>query len=96
MRLFRAISPAERLALNVFGILTAGPSSCEGKHFATTLEHARAWGQKLPIEGFIVLEVEIEAVDVLYFISENLDMIGPAYFLDEKHFDMCKIVTIHE
>lgn len=98
MRLYRAISSEERNSIDKSGALTVGPNSCQGKHFATRIGHARQWGERLHPNGFVILEVEIPdrfAAD-LYFVGGNLDMIGPAYFADESQLHYCRIETVHE
>lgn len=79
---YRAVSFAELADWRREGQLRAGTGSCEGKHFARSVEDARRWGELLfGKDAFAVLSIEIESDIAAEFVTwERLDGIGPACF----------------
>lgn len=92
VRLYRAVGLQELTDLTSSGSFRPGPPSYQGKWFAETFSHARAWGDLLGRSGgepFTVVEVEVP-VDVAarMFRLANLDRIGPARFADRELLDL--------
>jgi RHS repeat-associated protein len=80
-RLYRAVGEEELQQLMETGVFQS-PGSAEGKYFATTLEDAMTWGERLMGEGnyrVIQLDLPSELVEQFY-AWERLDTIGPAYY----------------
>jgi hypothetical protein len=97
--LYRAVSLAELEDFRRFGRLRAGPSSCEGKHFACTVNAATEWGKALHgPNGYAILRVSFDddvARDV--FAWDSLDGIGPARFATIEQLEGVRAVeVIHE
>jgi hypothetical protein len=85
MRLYRAVSAAECEQVLSTGTLEIIPGSLEGKWFAESLVHARAWGQMLaglsgkPHDKIVVASVA-DPVAARLFRVPLLDGVGPARF----------------
>jgi hypothetical protein len=95
VRLFRAVGPLELADIQASGVLRPGPPSYQGKWFAESAEHARAWGQvlqRLTGEAFEVVQVELprEVADQMFRIAA-LDGIGPARFANEGLLDRLNV-----
>ena len=88
IKLYRAVSVAERTDIQVFGGFRSIPSAMHGHWFAETASDAATWGQRLyQVSGqpFVVVEVEVPSTiaDGLFRLA-NLDNIGPARFADDN------------
>jgi hypothetical protein len=87
MKLYRVMSEAEFQDLQATGRFRQGPNSLEGKWFAESAEHARAWGRLFELSFNVshrrVVEVEISDREAdLLFRLDRLDRIGPARFVE--------------
>ena len=93
MMLYRAVSPDEYKDILDSGKLRAGPSSCEGKHLAYSLQDAWRWGQAFYGEGqFLVIEVDLpDEVAATLHRWDRLDGIGPACFATIKQLEKAGI-----
>jgi hypothetical protein len=83
VRLFRAVSEGEFLQIMENGSFQEVAQSASGKYFATTAVHAASWGEKPMGHGnFRVIQVDY-STDVVaeFFPFENLDQIGPAFYV---------------
>src|SRR5437870_5247343 len=87
IKLYRAVSVAERSDIQQFGGFRSIPSAMHGHWFAETASDAATWGQRLnQVSGqtFVVVEVEVpSAIADGFFRLTNLDNIGPARFADD-------------
>jgi hypothetical protein len=81
-----------------YPFLLPGKNSCEGKHFATTVAHAREWGTLLHGDNFAVIEVIVAEAHfhAFYLVGENVDNIGRAYFADLGQLQYCRVGRIHD
>ena len=84
---YRAVSLRELADIRRNGRLRITAGSCEGKHLATSLEHARRWGQMLhALDGFAIVRVSIDAkISAQFKRWDRLDGIGPACFATIEH-----------
>ena len=82
--LYRAVSPAEAAQVLENGTFQAGANSLGGKWFATTAEHAAAWGRAMyGSQPFTVLEAQIPTSSVRGMMQVGkLDGIGPAVYAE--------------
>lgn len=98
MQLFRFMCREEQVATQALGFLHPGKNSCEGKHFAITLEDARRWGEMLAKSAGVIVEVTVDDQHFkkFYHVGANVDGIGDAYFANEDQLIDCKIERYHE
>jgi hypothetical protein len=97
--LYRAVSLVELEDLRRVARLRAGPSSCEGKHFACTVDAATEWGKALHgPKGYAILGVSFDDdVAATLFAWDSLDGIGPARFATIEQLEGVRAVeVIHE
>lgn len=95
---YRAVSLAELADFRASGELRIGLSSCEGKHLACTLEHARRWGEALyGSEEFAVLRVRLDdAAAAGLHRWERLDGIGPACFATMEQLTGAEVAEVRD
>jgi len=95
---YRAVSLKELADIRKCGCLRTTAGSCEGKHLATSLAHARQWGRMLNApEAFAVVRISIDDAIAADFASWNrLDGIGPAYFATIDQIDGFRIDEVFE
>jgi hypothetical protein len=76
--------------------LRIGGGSCEGKHFAFTIDAARKWGMALYENArFAVIRVTaLEQTLTKLMVWERLDGIGPACFAGMDELDGLEIVEV--
>mgnify|MGYP007046927847 CR=1 FL=1 len=99
---FRYVSDAEYLDWGSCGRLRPGPNSLEfGKHMATTVPNAQAWGRQLErsstLEGR-VLTISFPTLDIegLECLGPNIDNIGPAWFACHAALKSATVVVWEE
>lgn len=82
--LYRAVSPAEAAQVLETGTFQAGANSLGGKWFATSAEHAAAWGRAMyGSQPFTVLEAQLPTSSVRGMMQVGkLDGIGPAVYAE--------------
>lgn len=87
---------AELADFQASGRLRIGPSSCEGKHLACLLEHARRWGELLHgRQQFAILRITVDdAAAAQLFRWERLDAIGPACFATIEQLRNAEVVEV--
>ncbi len=101
MRLYRAVSEAELDDIGACGVFRPDPNGFRFcKWFAFSAESAVAWGRWFAKQDglrYYVVETETtqEVVNV-HTICDNLDNIGPAVCLQEKHLLTLSILSVPE
>ncbi len=99
MRLYRAVSEAEREDIVVSGIFRLNPDSFGfGKWFAFSLADAETWGCRFAgFDGlnYYVVEAEV-AEDALaqFAIRQNLDNIGQVVFVEETQLVELTVIAV--
>src|SRR5688572_18074936 len=82
IRVFRAVSEKEHQQILRTGRFETTPESCEGKHFAGSLEGASKFGEMLYGRGeFSIVEADVPAEARSLYRWSDLDGCGPAFFL---------------
>lgn len=82
-RVYRAVSEAEYQDILRTGQLRQGPNSMEGKWFADTMDGVRLHGDALEGAGkYRIIEVDIPNNLPSLHLDPNLDLRGPARYLD--------------
>ena len=99
MRLYRAVSEAERNDIVMLGSFRLDPDSFSfGKWFALNEENAIIWSRWFAAQDgllyFIVGTQIDEAVAVLLEVRHNLDNIGAALFVTENYLPVLPILSI--
>src|SRR6266513_1423121 len=97
-RFYRAVSLKELADIRRCGHLRTTAGSCEGKHLASSLTHARQWG-RMPntSQPFAVVRVSIDDAVAASLLSWNhLDGIGPAYFATIDQIEDFRIDEVFE
>ncbi len=82
VKLYRAVSEAEYEAIKASGEFDTIPGAMSDKWFATTVEDACTWGEKMDFGGsYRIIEITVpeSLLDDLYYGGANLDGIGPAF-----------------
>jgi hypothetical protein len=82
-RVYRAVSEAEYQDILKTGQLRQGPNSMEGKWFADTIDGVKLHGDALEGAGkYRIIEVDIPDNLPSLHLDPNLDLRGPARYLD--------------
>jgi hypothetical protein len=98
MRLYRAVSQPELDDIATSGGFRLDPDSFGfGKWFAFALEDAASWGRRFAgFDGLIyhVVEADVDNAAFSQFsVTESLDNIGPAVFVEDVHLPGLTVVT---
>lgn len=90
---FRWVGESELADFRACGKLRASNKSSRfGKHVTSSPDLAWKWGYHFGGGGGIVRIEVLEVVDGgVYHIGENLDGIGPAWFLSFEQLDACEV-----
>ena len=93
---YRAVSFAELADFRQTGTLRSRVGSCEGKHFALSIQDANHWGESFYGSGrFALIQIDIDdAVAATFMRWNRIDGIGPACFATIDQLEGAKISEV--